>query len=65
MTSTNLDEARTAIMAKALEIAPFDGWTVPTLRKAAREAGYAREIQLLAFLHALLTGGAIYGLGPE
>jgi len=45
----NLDEARQAIMAKALEIAPFDGWTVPMLRKAAVEAGYDRDTQLLAF----------------
>jgi len=47
--TTQLDEARKAIIEKALELAPFDGWTVPMLRKAASEAGLTRETQLLAF----------------
>ncbi len=44
-----LEEARGRIVEKALEIAPFEGWTVPMLRKAATEAGFDRDTQRLAF----------------
>jgi len=47
--TTKLDEARKAIMEKALELAPFDGWTVPMLQRAAKEAGETRDTQRLAF----------------
>lgn len=44
-----LAAAREAILAAALELAPFEGFTVPMLRRAAAEAGVARSRQLLAF----------------
>jgi len=34
------DQTRDTILDAALKIAPFEGWTGLTLRRAAREAGY-------------------------
>lgn len=34
------DKIRDAILSAALKIAPFEGWTDLTLKRAAREAGY-------------------------
>lgn len=46
---SKLEDARVAIRDKALELAAFEGWTVPMLRRAAEEAGYDRDTQRLAF----------------
>ncbi len=48
-TDHDLDKARQAILDAALELAPFEGWSVPTLRRAASDAGYDRPTQLRAF----------------
>lgn len=45
----DMNKTRQAILEKALELAPFDGWTVPMLRRAATEAGETRDTQRLAF----------------
>jgi len=34
------DKIRNAILQAALKIAPFEGWTALTLKRAVREAGY-------------------------
>jgi len=44
-----LDAAREAILDQALDLADFEGWSVPVLRRAALEAGYDRATQLIAF----------------
>lgn len=42
-------EEKDAILAKALIEADFDGWSVPSLRRAADAAGISRDLQRLAF----------------
>jgi ubiquinone biosynthesis protein COQ9 len=44
-----LERDRMAILAAALDLVPFEGWTVPMLRRATVEAGCTRDRQLLAF----------------
>jgi len=43
------EEARAAIFATALGLAPFDGWTALMLRRAADDAGVDRPVQKAAF----------------
>lgn len=50
----DLDRDRAAILAAALELVPFQGWTVPMLRRATAEAGCPRDRQLLAFPRGLV-----------
>ena len=43
------DEIRDAILKAALKIAPFEGWTNLTLKRAVREAGYPDGAEELYF----------------
>lgn len=43
------DVTRTAILNAALKIAPFEGWTALTLKRAVREAGYPQGSDALYF----------------
>jgi len=43
------EPARTMILAEALKLAPFDGWTQLMLRRAAAEAGVDRPVLKAAF----------------
>ncbi|MFP3944367.1 MAG: COQ9 family protein, partial [Alphaproteobacteria bacterium] len=54
------DEVRNAILQKMLEIVPFDGWTVETLRRAATEAGYDRAAQRQAFPRGVIDAISYY-----
>lgn len=42
-------DVRAVVLAAALPNVPFDGWTLPTLRKAAEAAGISRDQQRAAF----------------
>lgn len=43
------DQIRDALLKAALKIAPFEGWTTLTLKRAAREAGYPEGTDELYF----------------
>jgi ubiquinone biosynthesis protein COQ9 len=49
MASEHLAAERRAILAKALDHVPFDGWTERTLRQGAEEAGFDDAMVRLAF----------------
>lgn len=44
-----MDAARARILEAMLPLVPFEGWTVPMLRRAAIEAGLDRPVQRVAF----------------
>lgn len=44
-----MDDARARILEAMLPLVPFDGWNVPILRRAARDAGLDRAVQRVAF----------------
>ncbi len=46
---SNPDHIRDAILKSALKIAPFEGWTRLTLKRAVREAGYPEGSDALYF----------------
>lgn len=46
---TKVDEKRDLILEAALKIAPFEGWTDLTVKRAAREAGLGSDIHDLYF----------------
>ncbi|MCP5433430.1 MAG: COQ9 family protein [Alphaproteobacteria bacterium] len=56
----DLDAARAEILARLLEEAPFHGWSVPALRRAASAAGVTREVQRLAFPKGIGDALALY-----
>lgn len=53
---------RIAILEKALALVPFEGWTVTVLRRAADEAGVARETQRQAFPRGVVDLIEFYAL---
>ncbi len=53
-TKQSLGQTRKAILDKVLELAPFDGWTASTLRRAADETGVTGDTQRLAFPNGVM-----------
>jgi ubiquinone biosynthesis protein COQ9 len=58
--SVDGDAVRTDILGKMLELVPFDGWTVETLRRAAKEAGFDRPAQRQAFPRGVIDAISFY-----
>jgi len=54
MTSPDIDKARDDILAKLVELAPFDGWTSASLARAGEEAGVTKNTLNLAFPKGVL-----------
>ena len=48
------DEIRDAILQAALKIAPFEGWTNLTLKRAVRDAGLPDGAEAVSYTHLTL-----------
>ncbi|NWG46698.1 MAG: COQ9 family protein [Alphaproteobacteria bacterium] len=61
----DLTPVRAAILGRLLEEAPFHGWSVPALRRAAKAAGFTRQVQLLAFPRGVRDCLALYSQSAD